>query len=186
MNLSVSVCRSTTSDLVALTTLIAEYVTLTMRPDAGLGRGYGRATSPTFHGGSWQSRVSYPYGSLDDVDVPDDDDDDDDVARSIAKMTLSDYEPIDSVSSPSDRFAFVTGASRLGETNRTLTRQSIFTLKPRSSRDGIGSLRGWSQPPPPTDADDDTERVVFRLIDFLDAENDLAQLSGKRGRSPLA
>jgi len=161
--------------------MLREYIAeaMGMMPDAMVGHGYGHTGPSKFHGKSWQAGGDYPYS------VPPSDDDDEDVEiddetlDGVARKTNRNYMSPDPIKQRvGDRLAFCTGATKLGEaglpTDKSdFTYQRIFTTRPGSSRNAVGSAYGWSHAPPPVDPYEENDDWIFNLEDLFDDEDDI-------------
>jgi hypothetical protein len=157
--------------------LLKEYIrmAITPMPDPRTGSGYSHLGKAVSSGSEYKTHSTFPYKEepeeLDDVELPLSDEELD----LFLKKTLLGYTSADPIrKNVGDRFAFVTGATKLGE---DITYQRIFTIKSRTQKGVPGTKRGLSSAPEANDPHEENDEPVYNLKDLA---KKLDKIKGKK------
>jgi hypothetical protein len=148
--------------------LLKEFIRMAipLLPDPRTGSGYSHIGAARSSGMEYMTHSEFPYKAPieddDDVDIPLDGHELD----VFLKKTGMGYTTADPIKKRvGDRFAFVTGATRLGE---DLTYQRIFTIRSRSQKGTPGTKRGLSSPPMANDPHEKNVDPTYSLEDLAE------------------
>lgn len=166
--------------------LLREYINQTIGrfTDTYKGHGYSRNADSRFHGMNWISHSTFPYKDLSSKYIDNNKfccdnckngeecdsnplKDKSDLKKFIRKINLQYYSADPIKQRVGDRFAFTTGATKLGERHGIVyqSMDGVYAIRPRSSRNSPGTKRGFFGAPPPVSPEQDDD-PIFDLKDL--------------------